>query len=45
MEMDAQLLFFALNSSTAIHSPFGLLVDECKEMASTIGNVNFSWVR
>ncbi|XP_019158568.1 PREDICTED: uncharacterized protein LOC109155338 [Ipomoea nil] len=44
IEMDSQVLFHAIRSA-AFNSAFGLLVDDIKNLASDIGDVEFNCVR
>ncbi|XP_031122526.1 uncharacterized protein LOC116025437 [Ipomoea triloba] len=44
VEMDSQLVFHAI-SYTSFYSTFGLLVDDIKELASSINDVEFRFVK
>ena len=45
MEMDAKLVYDALCTSPISNSPFCMIIEDCKEMAASLGNVTFSLVR
>ena len=45
VEMDAKLVYDALCTSPTSNSPFGMTIEDCKEMAASLGNVTFSLVR
>ena len=43
--MDSQVVYFALISSNVANSPFGMLIEDCHELANSMENVSFSLVR
>ena len=45
VEMDAKIVYDALCTSPISNSPFGMIIEDCKEMAASVGNVTFSLVR
>ena len=45
VEMNAKLVYDALSTSPISKSPFGMMIKDYKEMATSLGNVKFSLVR
>ena len=45
VEMDAQVVFNALHSSQFAFSPFAMLIEDCKFLATNIENLVFSFVK
>ena len=45
VEMDAKLVYDALCTPPISNSPFGMIIEDRKEMAASLGNITFSLVR
>ncbi|CAI9777924.1 unnamed protein product [Fraxinus pennsylvanica] len=45
IEMDALLVYNALQQNKVDNSYFGLLIEDCRLLASDMPNIKFSWVR